>query len=1447
METLSDVYRIFVYLREIQKLNEKIIRTVASYDKVIWLSENFDKEGFKFHETSPFSESWFTIKKQVIEEPPELPGSLTHFLDPSTDIHNPLIQPKHLVDFTKESELFTEWEKWFGKWVQWSSKNTEKFKTQQLYEKIFAIDQIIRKQTDILELVVGHGILSWSIGNTQVLHPVFVTKLSIDFDAQRGIFVLKPATDETKIELEMLDNLDIPNRDKLQELKNKIIEEGRDPRNFEDILPDLKEITNFLSSKGGEVKPELIGNSIPVNTNPVIYNAPILILRKFDSRLWIREINGIIKSIEEGYPIPKTIESLTINGAFSQDPETSAEWKLVGEDLLFPLQANEEQKEIARRLANDYGVVVQGPPGTGKSHTIANLICHLLANGKRVLVTSQTEKALNVLAEKIPEAIRPLCINVAGGDIGSLRNLEQSIRSISDQLQADPASIKVDIKHLTDELDKTRRKIAESTSKLRDTADIEANYRYNFEGTDLALQEISKFLQENENKIFSIEDSINLNESCPMTQSEFERLLDLFENEKENKEIIKFYDLISKIPVIDKISTTINQFLDYQEFLQSQDLSSIESWEIVENQVPDFNALSSAIETSINNLNRIQRPWILDLIKPCSTNPIVKDHVSKIVEELEKAIASFEEKRKLIQLKEIQIAIPIVDDKSYEQFCRDFAPWYKSLKETGTIGFLVKITNKKSSYILEKSRINNTEIDTSEKAELLKQYADYQFNQYRLEYLWKRLSNQYGGSSLDLNKFEDHAELLKNIDHLKTILLWNENCLEEINPLMKAFRQVEEIDLFTKSGLTNLRKNLNMISLLDNYETLKKEIESFANLLAEYHELFVLLGIQIDENYLRSLERPDRSKIKNYLGEIYGSLFQVQKSQREFIELLSLKDRLSTKFPLFIHKLESEASQQNLKTKYVNFPLSWRWNLFHQIYTQTHLLSIEKIEEEILSWKQKERKNLQNLVAKRTWHNRILQTKREQKTSLQAWLKAIKKIGKGTGKLAPHHRKTAQKEMENCKGAIPVWIMPLHRIVENISLQQDEMFDVIIFDESSQSDIFALCALFRAKKAVIVGDDQQISPYAIGSDSGKILELNKLYLKGIPHSELFDMKTSLYDYGQLIFTSNLMLKEHFRCVPDIIQFSNDLCYGGEIIPLRFPEKKEIFDPAVVAVRIKDGYKDEMKNVNNPEAEAIVEEIARCCSDPQYDGMTMGVISLLGENQANVIQDFLRKKIGDEEYFTRKIVCGDAYAFQGDERDLMFLSLVVAPNARFAALTKDDDIRRFNVAASRAKNREWLFHSVDLSDLNQNCVRYQLLSYFIDPGRVKKDIKKLEYLFESGFEKDVFKLIESQGYSISPQVHVGKYRIDMVVEGLRNRLAIECDGDSWHGVDQWDKDWERQQQLERVGWKFCRIRASEFYRDPRRAIQPVLKKIEEMGIEKGLDLKQTVDPVKSPKL
>jgi very-short-patch-repair endonuclease len=98
-----------------------------------------------------------------------------------------------------------------------------------------------------------------------------------------------------------------------------------------------------------------------------------------------------------------------------------------------------------------------------------------------------------------------------------------------------------------------------------------------------------------------------------------------------------------------------------------------------------------------------------------------------------------------------------------------------------------------------------------------------------------------------------------------------------------------------------------------------------------------------------------------------------------------------------------------------------------------------------------------------------------------------------------------------------------------------------------------------------------------------------------------------------------------------------------------------------------------------------------------------------------------------------------------------------------------------------------------------------------------------------FEQRVYLKIKGRGYRVRPQVPAYGYRIDLVVTGGENRLAVECDGDEWHGAEQFEKDLARQQDLERVGWRFVRIRESEFYLDPEAALRSLWLKLGEVGI------------------
>jgi superfamily I DNA and/or RNA helicase len=225
----------------------------------------------------------------------------------------------------------------------------------------------------------------------------------------------------------------------------------------------------------------------------------------------------------------------------------------------------------------------------------------------------------------------------------------------------------------------------------------------------------------------------------------------------------------------------------------------------------------------------------------------------------------------------------------------------------------------------------------------------------------------------------------------------------------------------------------------------------------------------------------------------------------------------------------------------------------------------------------------------------------------------------------------------------------------------------------------------------------------------------------MPHHHVLSAQSSLYSNAKIRFGQNIVLREHFRCMPEIIQFSNDLCYannGTPLDPLRtYPADRLL--PLVVR-HVADGYRtgSAQNALNEPEADAIVAQILACIADPRYSGRSMGVISLQGDAQAKLIEHKVLQCIEPEVIDERKLLCGDAYAFQGDERHVIFLSMVAAPggDARIGVLANESARQRFNVAASRAQDQLWLFHSAALDVLSPSCMRHRLLSYMTSPGR-----------------------------------------------------------------------------------------------------------------------------------
>ncbi len=210
--------------------------------------------------------------------------------------------------------------------------------------------------------------------------------------------------------------------------------------------------------------------------------------------------------------------------------------------------------------------------------------------------------------------------------------------------------------------------------------------------------------------------------------------------------------------------------------------------------------------------------------------------------------------------------------------------------------------------------------------------------------------------------------------------------------------------------------------------------------------------------------------------------------------------------------------------------------------------------------------------------------------------------------------------------------------------------------------------MLRGKKVLVVGDDKQVSPDGGFIATAHVQALRNQFLNNQPFASVLTLGMSLYDLASTVFAAHkVVLHEHFRCVPAIIAYSNRF-YGNTLQPLRVSKQSERIDPPLVDIYVPSG--NAIKKINRPEAEAIAAEITAILLNKKLAGRTLGVISLLGSEQAKYIDTLVRSRCEAAELMLRKFKCGNASFFQGSERDIMFLTPEHARRCLETCMTSD---------------------------------------------------------------------------------------------------------------------------------------------------------------------------------
>lgn len=1503
--THERLQKLLEYVHHLGKNKQKVVYGIEEYKGLkIWEHELVGKIGIEYNVVDNSGASvWLKIKRLIRVAPPAIPESIQDWIVvdknpakypqikekiiktlPAKEANKRLSNKMTIENETadtlikdndedalKDTILYLENNPQIKKnidrylsedWQPWADNEKPRRETIRMYESLFSLQQNIETQGDeqAVELIWGVGISRWLYDGYKIEHPLIEKAIEIDIDKQDGAILIRPRNAEPVIADSPYLALNNPGIGELLDFSDNHFSELGDEIEFSPYVeksyaPVLKEAATILSesgvykSKTEHEKANKIGEMLEISNSWIVFSRPrsttafVQDIKRLQDKLQSLTVDDIPE------PIKKLVTELDDKVSVQKANKHSSQ---VNTELFLPKVYNSSQVEIINRLESNNAVVVQGPPGTGKTHTIANIICHYLATGRRVLVTSKGESALSVLQEQIPKELRALTISLLTSEKQGVKQLEKAIGLLSNMVvQNNPLTLEETLSAKQLRVDELNAEIINIDKQIeqwgqKQTSDIDSKLKNEAENVKTAM-DLAQLVVDDKHKYQWLPDEFGNGEPSPLTFTD----TDIDEMRGLRQQVGKDIVYVDKmLPNKQDLPNSANIVAIHADLLKLAEIkATARQYQISLPSTPEEKDIDNAkhLIDSLKNLSELiiafkENPWLKPMFhlwrKKSTSTSINRKRMDGLYVKLSKII----EKRQLFV--DTLVEIP-KQNGCFAEVCSALENLSTNKKAFGFFQF----GKKEAKIIIEQARVNGEVPQDSKQWFLVLVYIKYQKNVKDFIVRWNHIAQE-----LALPKFK--YEYGDNFRPLQDIY-------DLISQAIAIARKSPEIEAQITRMFPSYIAPSNVFEDAKQLDELIEEIECYlaqANLSARNDLLNTLVDnlSKSDTDVVEHIKFFVKDKVGNSeysiddIGEEWSrwraELDRVIELTPAFEQMKAIASKISASgAPIWAEKLITEpplADKDSLTP--TDWAKAWQWRQRIQ-YLQAidGREALKALSKRRLTLDKELKKVFSDLIYTKT--NIGLQSSMTESVqgALTRFTNAIGKIGKGTGIRAPRYRRDAYQAMQECYAGVPCWIMPIWRISE--SLPADfASFDLVIIDEASQSDITALPAILRAKKLLIVGDDKQVSPTAAFIKEDDIKQLIDKYLDKMPHQDSLVPGVSIYDLASTLFPNQrIMLTEHFRCVEPIIRFSMQF-YPQVLVPLRIAKASEKLTPPLVDVYVNGGIRDERRKVNELEAEAIITEIKALVSDEKYKERSIGIISLIGMYQAKYIQDKLLREIGEDVFQKHKIACGDAATFQGKERDIIFLSMVVGPS-QGKAMTQKSEEQRMNVALSRARDRMYLYRSIEQSDLsNQDDLRLKILQHMASPmteqinssnhtalNSLAPDSEEAENgldLCESDFERDVYKRLVAKGYCVTPQVKVGNFSIDLVVEGDNDRrLAIELDGDRYHPPKQWMKDWQRQRTMERVGWTFWRCWGSNYLIDPDGCINDLITLLENMKI------------------